>query len=55
MIEVIRNYIEQDNPARAIFLVDELRDIMKRLAEMLRGFLLIPCYQRRRIRHQVYR
>lgn len=31
-LEGIRNYIEQDNPTRAISFVDELLDIMKRVA-----------------------
>ncbi|EXS68000.1 type II toxin-antitoxin system RelE/ParE family toxin [Sphingobium sp. Ant17] len=54
-LEGIRNYIEQDNPARAISFVDELRDIMKRLADMPRAFPLVPRYEHHGIRRRSYK
>lgn len=54
-LEGIRNYIEQDNPVRAISFVDELRDIMKRLTDMPRAFPLVPRYEHHGIRRRSYK
>ena len=54
-LEGIRNYIEQDNPVRAISFVNELRDIMKRLANMPRAFPLVPRYEHHGIRRRSYK
>lgn len=54
-LEGIRTYIEKDNPARAISFVGELRDTAKRLAEMPRGFPLVPRYERHGIRRRSHK
>lgn len=54
-LEGIRNYIEKDNPARAISFVGELRDTVKRLADMPRTFPLVPRYEQHGIRRRPHK
>ncbi|GAO53686.1 type II toxin-antitoxin system RelE/ParE family toxin [Novosphingobium sp. MD-1] len=54
-LEGIRNYIEKDNPARAISFVNELRDAAKRLIEMPRAFPLVPRYEPHGIRRRSHK
>ena len=53
-LEGIRNYIEKDNPARAISFVGELRDTAKRIGDMPRAFPLVPRYEQHGIRRRSY-
>jgi plasmid stabilization system protein ParE len=53
-LEGIRRYIEDDNPARAISFVDELRDAAKRIGDMPRAFPLVPRYEQHGIRRRSY-
>lgn len=54
-LEAIRDYIAQDNPARAISFVQELRDTARRLDDMPRVFPLVPRYEQHGIRRRSYR
>src|SRR6266516_2532885 len=53
-LEVIGDWIEQDNPARARTFVHELRQSCEGLAHAPRGYSLIPQYQRTGIRRRPY-
>jgi plasmid stabilization system protein ParE len=54
-LERIAEHIETDNPERAISFVGELREAARRLAELPRGYPLIPRYERHGIRRRSYR
>lgn len=54
-LEGIRNYIEKDNPARAISFVAELADIAKRIGDMPRAFPLVPRYEQHGIRRRSHK
>lgn len=54
-IEDIRNYIEKDNPARAISFVGELRQTAKHIGDMPRAFPLVPRYEQHGIRRRSYK
>lgn len=54
-LDGIRNYIEKDNPERAISFIVELRDTAKRLADMPRAFPLVPRYESHGIRRRSYK
>ncbi|KQR80250.1 type II toxin-antitoxin system RelE/ParE family toxin [Sphingomonas sp. Leaf343] len=48
-------FIAQDNPARAISFVAELRDVAGRLADLPHGFPLVPRYERHGIRRRSWK
>ncbi|MFC4254097.1 type II toxin-antitoxin system RelE/ParE family toxin [Altererythrobacter xixiisoli] len=54
-LQSIANHIEKDNPARAISFVGELRDTIKRLAEIPRAFPLVPRYEQHGIRRRSHK
>ncbi|MCY1172436.1 ParE toxin of type II toxin-antitoxin system, parDE [compost metagenome] len=54
-LDGIRNYIEKDNPARAVSFVDELRDAAKRIGDMPRAFPLVPRYEQHGIRRRSHK
>jgi plasmid stabilization system protein ParE len=54
-LEGIRNYIEKDNPLRAISFVGELRETAKRIGDMPRAFPLVPRYEHRGIRRRSHK
>jgi toxin ParE1/3/4 len=53
-LDGIRRYIEEDNPARAISFVNELRDVARRIGDMPRAFPLVPRYEQHGIRRRSY-
>jgi plasmid stabilization system protein ParE len=53
-LEQIGDTIAQDNPARALSFVLELRDKCLSLADMPYGFALVPRYERHGIRRRVH-
>lgn len=48
----IGDYIAADNPGRAVTFIDELLDSCLGLADMPRGFPLVPRYERHGIRRR---
>ena len=52
-IEAIGDWIAEDNPARAITFVQELRDACHRILDAPRGYQLVPRYERFGIRRKV--
>jgi toxin ParE1/3/4 len=44
-LEAIADWIAEDNPARALTFVLELRQRCKTLADMPRGYALVPPYE----------
>ena len=53
-LESIGDYIAQDNPMRAVSLVQELRAKCMDLSDMPDAFPLVPRYERRGIRRRVH-
>ena len=53
-LEQIADHIAQDNPARALSVLKELRDRCERLADLPMGFPLVPRYEHLGIRRRVY-
>jgi plasmid stabilization system protein ParE len=53
-LEQIADYIAADNPKRALSFVVELRQCCERLAEIPKGFPLVPRYEHVGIRRRVY-
>jgi toxin ParE1/3/4 len=53
-LEQIADYIAADNPMRALSFVGELRELCERLAEIPKGFPLVPRYEHVGIRRRVY-
>ncbi|WP_298401252.1 type II toxin-antitoxin system RelE/ParE family toxin [Sphingobium sp.] len=54
-LEGIGHYIGKDSPERAISFVGELRDTVKRLANLPRAFPLVPRYEQHGIRRRSYK
>lgn len=54
-LQTIRSYIEPDNPARAISFIEELRNTVKRLADLPRAFPLVPRYEQHGIRRRSWK
>lgn len=54
-LDRIAEHIEKDNPERAISFVGELREAARRLADLPRGYPLVPRYERHGIRRRSYR
>src|SRR3954453_10701956 len=48
------DYIARDNPRRAVSFVSELVECCSRLADMPRGFPLVPRYQHPGVRRRPY-
>ncbi|AXQ27483.1 type II toxin-antitoxin system RelE/ParE family toxin [Solimonas sp. K1W22B-7] len=53
-LEVIADYIAQDNPSRALSFVQELRDKCLSLADTPLAFPLVPRYERFSVRRRVH-
>lgn len=53
-LEAIGDYIAQDNPVRARSFVGELLDKARGLADLPKGFPLVPRYERLGIRRRVH-
>jgi plasmid stabilization system protein ParE len=51
----IGDHIAADNPRRAVSFVQELRQTARALADMPRGFPLVPRYERHGIRRRPYK
>jgi plasmid stabilization system protein ParE len=54
-LERIAEFIETDNPQRAMTFVAELREAARRLADLPKGYPLVPRYERYGIRRRSYR
>lgn len=54
-LDHIAEHIETDNPERAISFVNELREAARRIADIPRGYPLVPRYERHGIRRRSYR
>lgn len=54
-LERIGDFIAQDNPERAISFITELREKALTLADLPRGFPLVPRYERHGIRRRSHR
>jgi len=53
-LEHIADRIAEDNPFRAVSFVKELRDRCEKLADMPKGFPLVPRYEQMDIRRRVH-
>ena len=53
-LEAIGDYIAQDNPARALSFMLELRDSCLGLADLPERFPLVPRYEAEAVRHRVH-
>lgn len=53
-LEAIGDHIAEDNPARALSFVRELRDLCLGLAAIPRAFPLVPRYEHQGVRWRVY-
>ena len=53
-LEQIGDYIAQDNPARALTFIRELRDKALGLAGVPHAFPLVPRYERQGVRRRVH-
>lgn len=54
-LEHIAEHIEADNPERAMSFVNELREAARRIADIPRGYPLVPRYEGHGIRRRSYR
>jgi toxin ParE1/3/4 len=53
-LEAIGDWIERDNPDRALTFIRELRRACETLVEMPRGYALVPRYEHTGIRRRVH-
>lgn len=54
-LQGIRERIAEDNPARSVTFIEELRDAAARIGGMPRAFPLVPRYERHGIRRRSYK
>ncbi|HXW25682.1 MAG TPA: type II toxin-antitoxin system RelE/ParE family toxin [Xanthobacteraceae bacterium] len=54
-LEAIGDWIAEDNPARALTFVRELRRRCETLADAPRGYVLVPRYEHLGVRRRPYR
>lgn len=54
-LQTVARFIAQDNPARAMSFVRELRETARRLGELPHGFPLVPRYEAHGIRRRSWK